>query len=189
MIKIIGGKYKKSNLVVPKKNVRPTSSVKREAIFSVIESYALKNSINLYKKKGVLDIFAGSGSLGLEAISRGIEEAIFYENNPDVVKTLISNCNKICKNEKYQVIEKDVMLGDLEKNSLSVSIIFIDPPYNKYDISKLINKLIIKKIIEDNTILIFETSINHEVKFDKKLIIFNKKSFGKTSIYFLKLST
>ena len=47
MIKIIGGKYKKSNLVVPKKNVRPTSSVKREAIFSVIESYALKNSINL----------------------------------------------------------------------------------------------------------------------------------------------
>ena len=185
MIKIIGGKYKKSNLVVPKKNVRPTSSVKREAIFSVIESYALKNSINLYKKKAVLDIFAGSGSLGLEAISRGIAEAIFYENNPDVIKTLISNCTKICKNEKYQVIEKDVMLGDLEKNSLSVSIIFIDPPYNKYDIKALLNS--ITKIIDKNTIIVIEFDKNQELTILETLKIIEEKKYKKTIIYFLKL--
>ncbi len=91
MIKIIGGIYKRSNLVVPTNNVRPTSAIKREAVFSIIESYAYKNSIDLYQNKAVLDIFAGSGSIGLEAISRGIKEAYFYENNPEVVKILKQN--------------------------------------------------------------------------------------------------
>ena len=112
MIKIIGGKYKRSNLVVPTKNVRPTSVIKREAIFSIIESYAYKNSIDLYQNKAVLDIFAGSGSIGLEAISRGMKEAYFYENNPEVLKILKQNCFKICKNNRYVIIENDLVSLD-----------------------------------------------------------------------------
>ena len=88
MIKIISGKFKRSNLIVPHRNVRPTSAIKRGAIFSIIESYAYKNSFNLYKNKAVFDIFAGSGSVGLEAISRGMKEAYFYENNSKVLKIL-----------------------------------------------------------------------------------------------------
>ena len=111
MIKIIGGKYKRSNLVVPTKQCSSNfSMIKREAVFSIIESYAYKNSIDLYKNKAVLDIFAGSGSIGLEAISRGMKEAYFYENNPEVVKILKQNCFKICKNNKYVIIEDDVMI-------------------------------------------------------------------------------
>ena len=67
MIKIIGGKFKKTNLEVPEDYVRPTSALKREAIFSILESYAHKNSINLYKNIAILDLYAGSGSVGLEA--------------------------------------------------------------------------------------------------------------------------
>ena len=55
MIKIIGGEFKRKNLEIPLNNVRPTSSMKRESIFSIIESYAYKNSFNLYKNKAVLD--------------------------------------------------------------------------------------------------------------------------------------
>ena len=71
----------KTTIFVPNKLVRPTSAFKREAIFSVLESYAIKHSIEIYKNKSIIDIFAGSGSVGLEAISRGIEKSYFIENN------------------------------------------------------------------------------------------------------------
>ena len=81
MINIIGGKFKGTKLQVPENIVRPTSSIKREAIFSILESYALQNSYDLYEKKCFIDLFAGSGSLGLEAVSRGASHAYFFESN------------------------------------------------------------------------------------------------------------
>ena len=71
MIRIIRGKKKNTKLNVPKLGVRPTSSMKKESIFSILESFSFKNNLELYNKKYFLDLFSGSGSLGLEAISRG----------------------------------------------------------------------------------------------------------------------
>ena len=96
MINIIGGNYKKTKLTVPLSDVRPTNSSKREAIFSTIESFVLKSNVNIYHKNCVLDLFAGSGSLGLEAISRGMEYGYFYENHINVLPDLRANCKKIC---------------------------------------------------------------------------------------------
>ena len=88
MLNIIGGLKKRTKLVVPTKNVRPTSSKKREAIFSILESNALKNKTDFYSNGYFLDLFAGSGSLGLEAISRGAKFCYFYEINKDIVKII-----------------------------------------------------------------------------------------------------
>ena len=104
MPNIIGGKYKQSKLEVPSELVRPTSSLKREAIFSVLESYSIKKSIEIYKQKSIIDIFAGSGLIGLEAISRGMEKSYFIENNKKVIEILEKNCKKICKNNEYEII-------------------------------------------------------------------------------------
>ena len=101
MPNIIGGKYKKTILDVPNKLVRPTYAFKREAIFSILESYAIKHSIEIYKKKSIIDIFAGSGLVGLEAISRGMDKAYFIENNDNVIKILEKNCQKICKKNEF----------------------------------------------------------------------------------------
>lgn len=188
MIKIIGGKYKRSNLFVPKTDVRPTSSMIRESIFSILESYALRNSIEIYKNKAVLDIFAGSGSLGLEAISRGAKEVFFYENDNEVVKILEKNCSKICKENNYEIVENDVITFPPEKNQLPVSIIFLDPPYNKYDVKGLLDNIIINKIIKKNTIIVFETLIDFDLCSIKKLDLFDKRIYGKTKINFFKLS-
>ena len=108
MIKIIGGKFKKTNLEVPEDYVRPTSALKREAIFSILESYAHKNSINLYKNMAILDLYAGSGSVGLEAISRGISKGIFVEVKKEVIDILKKNCLKICKDNQFEIINQDV---------------------------------------------------------------------------------
>ena len=77
MPNIIAGKYKRTKIEVPNKLVRPTSALKREAIFSILESYFMQNSIDIYKDKSIIDIFAGSGLIGLEAISRGIKKSYF----------------------------------------------------------------------------------------------------------------
>ena len=128
MIKIIGGKFKKTNLAVPEDYVRPTSALKREAIFSILESYAHKNSINLYKNMAILDLYAGSGSVGLEAISRGISKGIFVEVKKEVIDILKKNCLKICKDHQFEIINQDVENIFKIKFNFPISIIFIDPP-------------------------------------------------------------
>ena len=167
--------------------VRPTSAFKREAIFSILESYSIKNSIEIYKNKSIIDIFAGSGSIGLEAISRGMKEAYFYENNPEVLKILKQNCFKICKNNRYEIIEDDVMIFPPKKLFLPVSLIYIDPPYHQYDILELLLNLIKNNIIEKNTIIIVEAHIADKFKVIEKLKVFDQRSYGKTLLYFIKL--
>ena len=138
MPNIIGGKYKKTTLDVPSKLVRPTSAFKREAIFSILESYAIKHSIEIYKNKSIIDIFAGSGLVGLEAISRGMEKAYFIENRENVIKILERNCQKICKNNEFEIIIGNAINSLDEKFVIDPSIIFIDPPYKNENINFLL---------------------------------------------------
>ena len=114
MIKITGGKFKQKKLDSINDFVRPTSSLKREAFFSIIESYAIKNSIELYKNKIFLDLFAGIGTMGLEAISRGMSEVIFFENNIEVLKILRKNSLIICKNNQFRIYEENLINSKLE---------------------------------------------------------------------------
>ena len=185
MIKIIGGKFKKTNLEVPTDYVRPTSALKREAIFSILESYANKNSINLYKNMAILDLYAGSGSVGLEAISRGISKGIFVEIKKEVIEILKKNCLKICKDNQFEIINQDVENIFKKKFNFPISIIFIDPPYQKVDLDKILNNIISSKIINKNTFIVIETNKKNDLNIPKYFKIVKKKSYGKTSIIFL----
>ena len=185
MIKIIGGKFKKTNLEVPEDYVRPTSALKREAIFSILESYAHKNSINLYKNMAILDLFAGSGSVGLEAISRGISKGIFVEIKKEVIDILKKNCLKICKDNQFEIINQDVENIFKKKFNFPISIIFIDPPYKKVDVDNILNKLISSKIKNKNTFIVIETDKKNVLKINENLKIIQEKSYGKTKILFL----
>ena len=122
MPNIIGGKFKRTKIEVPNKFVRPTSAIKREAIFSILESYSIKNSIEIYKKKSIIDIFAGSGLIGLEAISRGINKSYFIDNNHEVIKVLKKNCQKICHENEYEIIFSNA-IDSLDKNFYSCFLI------------------------------------------------------------------
>ena len=120
MIRITGGKFKQKKLASINDFVRPTSSLKREAFFSIIESYAIKNSIELYKNKIFLDLFAGIGTMGLEAISRGMSEVIFIENNIEVLKILRKNCLSICKNNQFKIYDEDLINSKLELSLIHI---------------------------------------------------------------------
>ena len=185
MPNIIGGKYKKTTLDVPSKLVRPTSAFKREAIFSILESYAIKHSIEIYKNKSIIDIFAGSGLVGLEAISRGMEKAYFIENSDNVIKILKKNCQKICKKNEFEIIPRNAIHGLDEKFVIEPSIIFIDPPYKKENINLLLLKILKNKIKLKKTFVIIETSKGEKIAIPEGFTFFKEKIYGKTKILFL----
>ena len=185
MITIIGGKYKRKKINVPLEEVRPTSSLKREAIFAILESYAFKNSFNLYKNKCFIDLYAGSGSFGLEAISRGASFAYFYEINSNVSKILNKNCKLICNKNEYKIFQKDIMNVDSFKIEYPLSSIFIDPPYDLKVTDQLLNKIINSNILTNKSIVVVETEKNYLFKIPNSLNVINEKKYGKTKITFL----
>ncbi len=185
MIRITGGKFKKKNIQSISEFVRPTSSLKREAIFSIVQSYSLKNNYNLFKNKTILDLFAGIGTIGLEGISRGFSNVIFYENNKKVVKVLEKNCEMLCLKNQYKIVEENIILSNLTINFKNISMIYIDPPYEQYSLNKLL--LILSKKVQEKSIIIIETGINDNYVIPEKLKLINKKKYGKTNINFLTL--
>ena len=185
MPNIIGGKYKRTKLNVPNDLVRPTSALKREAIFSIIESYSLKHSIEIYKNKSIIDMFAGSGLIGLEAISRGMSMSYFIENNNNVKKILEKNCKKICKNQEYEIILSKAITALDYIFKIKPSIIFIDPPYKKENIKVILKKILKNKININNTIIVIETAKEENVIIPIEFNIFKEKTYGKTKLLFI----
>ena len=185
MPSIIGGKYKRTKIEVPSKLVRPTSALKREAIFSILESYAMQNSIDIYENKSIIDVYAGSGLIGLEAISRGMKKSYFIENNESVFKILKNNCNKICKTDEYEIIFERAINGINRVFEIKPSLIFIDPPYSKENINLILLTILKNNIKSRDTIIIIETERKEQIVIPESLIVFKEKIYGKTKLLFL----
>lgn len=122
-MRIIAGDYKGRVLCSPgDRRVRPTSDKVKEALFSII-GYKIIDSV-------CMDLFAGTGNLGLEALSRGAKKCYFADHSGESIKIIKENI-KICRGEDYSV----VIHGDYKKVLSNVSekmdIIFLDPPYEK----------------------------------------------------------
>ena len=185
MLNIISGSKKRVKLDVPTVNVRPTSSKKREAIFSIIESKILKNKNDIYSNGYFLDLFAGSGSLGLEAISRGAKYCYFYEVAKEVIETLKSNCIKICEFNNYKIIKKDITKSFFEEIDNPLSVIFIDPPYTLVPFENILHNLLKANLILKDTIIIIESEKKTKINFPYLMKTIDERYYGKTKITFL----
>ena len=185
MISIVGGTKKRTKIQVPPNNVRPTSIQKRKSIFSIIESYGIKINLNIYEKANILDLFAGSGALGLEAISRGAVFGYFFENNLEVISCLKKNCIKICKNNNFIIINENIFKSEFNKIDKKISLVFIDPPYKINSIEKVLINIHKSKILSDKVIIIIECSIKSKIKIPSFFLCFNERKYRKTKIFFL----
>jgi len=191
MIRIISGKYKNSNLSIPNgEKVRPTSSIKRDSLFNILSSKFLKLGIeNFFSDKIILDCFAGSGALGIEALSRGGKFCFFIEKNKKVYLNLKKNCEIIPK-KKYGIINSDFLKINHDKLKIdkSIDIFFIDPPYSFVNINTILDNIFLAKIHNKNSVFIIETKKETKIKEYKNLKIFNERVFGKTKISFLNIT-
>lgn len=173
-MRVISGIYKGKNLLgFDIKGTRPTMDRVKESIFGMIQN-KVNNSV-------CLDLFAGSGSLGIEALSNGAKVCYFVDNNKESIQVLKKNTDSI-KNAK--IIYKDY------KNALdnffesSFDLIFLDPPYDLNLITPSIQKIIEKNLLKDDGYLICEYETEEiccpyelikEKKYGNKMIQIYKK--------------
>ena len=183
-MRIIGGKFKGKKLNLPyDKNTRPLRDIVKESIFNLIK-HSNKIDINL-EGSYILDLFSGSGSFGLECLSRGAKKVLFFENYSKAIETLDKNIKSIKENDNSEIIEKDCFnfFNSDQKLNDKFDIIFIDPPYKEKKINELIINIIQKKILKLNGIMIIHRHKKDEIEITSKLKIFENRIYGISRIY------
>lgn len=159
---------------------RPTLDRVKESLFNIIQS-KLQNAV-------ILDLFAGSGALGLEALSRGAKKAILSDNNIDAINIIKKNIEKCHFEEKVELMKKDYKRSLQEINE-KVDIVFIDPPYEKNIAVDAINTIINKDIINDQGLIILECEDEErelkQLKNIEKINIQDLRNYGRVKLIFL----
>ena len=138
-MRIISGKFKGKRLYLPNdKHTRPLKDIVKESIFNLIKH---SKKINTQVEDSlVLDLFSGTGSFGIECISRGAKKVFFFENYPEALKILKKNLNLLKDMNNYEIYEKNFFNFFLSNKNfnLKFDIIFIDPPYRETKINEII---------------------------------------------------
>ena len=165
-------------------NTRPTLDRVKEPLFSIL-NFRLEDSV-------VLDLFAGSGALGLEALSRGARKAIFCEKYLNAAKVIQKNIEKTKYEEKSLLIRNDFekALKQIESNNLKIDIVFLDPPYKTDYAYRAIDIIIKDNLLNKDGIIIVETDeitrIQNELS-NLNIEAYDVRKYGRVYLLFIKL--
>jgi 16S rRNA (guanine966-N2)-methyltransferase len=172
-MRIITGKFKKANLYsVPGKTARPTTDYVKELIFSLLDDCSGKR---------VLDLFAGSGGLGLEALSQGADFVDFVEFSQKSIQTIIKNIEKLHCQESCHIYRKKVN-SYLKKTEKTYDFIFMDPPYNKKMVDETLALITKHNVLKKNGRIIVEHSAFENIHSEWKPLIVSERKAGDTLI-------
>lgn len=155
-MRIISGTYKGRALkAVPGNTTRPTTDKVKEAIFNMIGPY--------FDGGIALDLFAGSGGLGIEALSRGIEKVIFIDREQKAIQTIRDNLKACQAEDKAEIFRNDAdrALKALKKREISFDFIFLDPPYKLQQLTSIMQKIDDHLLIHKGSMIVCEHS--HDV--------------------------
>ncbi len=150
-MRIISGTSKGRKLVTPKRySLRPTSDRVKESLFNILASEI--------EGKVVLDLFAGTGNLGIEALSRGAKRVIFVEKGRQALRLIQTNLNQFGLEDRSEILPKDVnrAIGILKQRGECFDLILMDPPYEKGLIQRTLMKLNSHQIYHRDSILVIE---------------------------------
>jgi len=186
-MRIIGGKLRGKKILVPTdKSTRPLKDIVRESIFNIIE-HSKNEFVNLNSAK-VLDLFSGTGSFGIECISRGAEKVIFFENYINSIKVLKKNLDLLKLNKHSKIIEKDTYnISQSQLNLKKFDLIFLDPPFKDNKINQLIEKIKKMKITSKDSLIIIHRNKKIAENISNNLIISKEKNYGLSKIIFGKI--
>ena len=155
-MRVIAGKARRTPLkTIEGLKTRPTTDRIKETLFNIINS-------DMYDAK-FMDLFSGSGGIGIEALSRGAAKAYFVENASDAVNCINYNLDKTHLKDEAVVLKMDVINAIASLNSPNVGamdFIFMDPPYNMLLEKEALKALSNTSLVDDNTVIIIESSID-----------------------------
>lgn len=159
-MRVIAGIARSVPLITPKGlETRPTSDQIKETLFNMLQGYT--------EGANFLDLYAGSGQIGIEALSRGAEFAAFVEKSDEAVKCIKANIDKTKFADKSMILKLEVLSGirTLELEKKRFDIVFLDPPYNQGLEQGILTALVGSAILNDEVIIIVEASKNTDFSF------------------------
>ncbi len=177
-MRVISGTRKGLPLkAVPGAGTRPTTDKVKESIFNMIGPY--------FEGGLAVDLFAGSGGLGIESLSRGIDTCIFIEKDPRAIQIIHENLKKCKLEDQAEVYKADATraIKALEKRQARVDLLFLDPPYQKVSYYELIEQFVEKNLLTENAVILCE----HEKGVDLPnqygpFVLARKELYGSTII-------
>lgn len=180
MLRIIAGKYKGSKLQLPPESVtRPSSSRLRQAVFNILSTRIDWHGIT------VCDAFAGSGAMGLEALSRGACSVLFCEKSPETFNVLLRNVDHVLKVDPSAVeLHKDFF----NISQKSFDLIFLDPPYNTELANNSLDFIIKHRLLNPNGIIVLEQANGAKIT-HPAFEVFEKRIYGNCQVTFYRYLT
>ncbi len=180
-MRIIAGEFRSRNIhTVGSSSTRPTTDKNREAIFNML-------GYHINSETKVLDLYAGSGSLGLEALSRGAKYAIFSDINDESINVLNKNVELLKVENRTEIYKGSYtkILKNLSKFENTFDLIFLDPPYKLDIINKNIEYIINNNIINKDGLIVCEAAKEYEINSTNYEVI-KEKNYGITKVTILK---
>ena len=184
-MRIIAGKNKGKKICLPTdKHTRPLRDLVKESIFNLIE-HSKKFKIEIVNSD-ILDLFSGTGSFGLECLSRGSKSITFVENYAHILNILKKNISNMDAVSSSDIVEDDCFKFLNRENQIlkKFDIIFIDPPYRDKKINLYINLIIDQKILKENGVIIIHRHKKDDIEITTKLKVLDVRSYGISKIIF-----
>ena len=184
-MRIISGKLKGKKILLPKdKMTRPLRDLVKESIFNL-----LKHSNKLNKSTqdiNVLDLFSGSGSFGLEIISRGAKKVIFVENYTPAYEVLSKNIMNLKCQDSSEILNHNCFdyIERLNDEEMKFDLIFLDPPFKEKKINTLIENIKQKNLLNESGIIIIHRHKKDDIIITNHLNIIEQRSYGISKITF-----
>ncbi|HXZ67513.1 MAG TPA: 16S rRNA (guanine(966)-N(2))-methyltransferase RsmD [Alphaproteobacteria bacterium] len=183
-MRIVGGRFSGRTLHAPSgQSVRPTSDRVRESLFNILEhgDYPLEGA-------RVIDLFAGSGALGLEAISRGAVYALFVEEGTAPRAAIRRNIESLALTGATRIFRRDATkLGAIPAGITPFDLAFVDPPYDRGLVVPCLQALQEGGWLETHAALVVETRDNETLDLPAEFILIDERVYGETKLWFLKL--
>ena len=179
-MRIIGGKHKRRKLLsVPGIDTRPTTDRVRETLFNILSS-DIPNAF-------VLDIYAGTGALGLEALSRGAKYAAFFEFNPKALSIIKRNIATLKEEQNSRVVKCDATkkISFDESFKGKFDLVFMDPPYDKDMVKKTLVNLNDSKLLANGAICVVEHSKKELIEDIENFTVHDERVYGRTKVSFI----
>lgn len=178
-MRVISGSARGLKLNTPGDDrVRPTTDRVKESMFNIVQDWVYDSQ--------VLDLFAGSGALGIEALSRGASQAVFCDNSLDSIKIIKSNIEKARVADRSQIVNGDFKrcLRDMEAKNQSFDMIFVDPPYYEGLFEEVLDTIRSCKILKKDGIVIVEHDAKRPIGQVEGLEVYKEKKYGITMLTF-----
>ena len=180
-MRVISGQYRGKKLLAADEEItRPTSDRAKEGLFNILNNYLLKNSKS-WQEIFFCDVFAGSGAIGIEAVSRGTKNVFLFENNRLALKMIRENS----KGMPVQIIKTDARFPPSAKNKMD--IIFFDAPYGKGLWQKSLEAFYKQGWIDSETLVIVEIDKKIKEEIPSSFICTREQEYGRNLFLFLQL--